>query len=218
MTKAQTIQLIARDIKKQFLKDGSGHDWSHIERVWTMARNIARKEKNANVFLAEVIALTHELGDYKLEPDLVDRQEEKVRKFLQKHFIDTKDIEYVVHAVCNLSFSKNVEGKKELSLEGKIAQDADRLEALGAIGISRVFAYAGSKGNPIYDPSIKPKLKHTKKSYMHEKNTAINHFYEKLLLLKGRMNTKTGKRIAAARHRFLEQYLKEFYAEWKGEK
>lgn len=218
MSKAQTIQLIAQDIKQQFLKDGSGHDWSHIERVWKMARTIAKKEKGANIFLTEIIALTHEVGDYKLEPDLVDRQEAKVTKLLQKHKLDSKDIEYIVHAVCNLSFSKNVEGEKELSLEGQIAQDADRLEALGAIGISRVFAYAGSKGNSIYDPSIKPKLKHTKKSYMHEKNTAINHFYEKLLLLRDRMNTKTGKKIATVRHRFLELYLKEFYAEWEGKK
>lgn len=212
------ISKISKDIQKQFLQDGTGHDWWHIQRVWNMAKRIARAEKNANMYIIELIALTHELGDYKLEVDLVDRQKEKVTAFLQKHNVEGSDVEKVVDAVCNLSFSKNIEGKKEISLEGKIVQDADRLEALGAIGIARVFAYAGNKNNPIHDPRSKPKARHSKASYTSQKNTAINHFYEKLLLLKDLMNTKTGRAIAQQRHRFMEKYLQEFYSEWQGKK
>ncbi len=218
MTKQQTLKAIGKDIQKGFLEEGSGHDWWHIHRVRNTALTIAKTETKANRYIVELIALTHELGDYKLEKDLVDRQLQKVAAFLKKYGVQKKDIEHVVGAVCNLSWSKNVEQKQPLSLEGKIVQDADRLEALGAIGIARVFAYAGNKNKPIHDPRIKPLKKHTAASYRLYKNTAINHFYEKLLMLKDRMNTRMGKNIATHRHRFLEKFLQEFYWEWNGSK
>ena len=210
------IKKISKNIRLQFLKDGSGHDWWHIDRVWKISKNIAKKEKGSNLLLVELIALTHELGDYKLEKDSVNRQEERIKEFLEKHKVATPLLEKVIKNASSISWNKNINNKQELSLEGRIVQDADRLEAIGAIGIARVFAYAGHKNNLIHDPRVSPKLGRSPKFYRNYRNTAINHFYEKLLLVKNSLNTKTGKKLAEHRQRFMENYLKEFYSEWDG--
>lgn len=184
-------------VLKSFEKDASGHDFFHIQRVVLNARKICRTEQ-ANERLVILSAWLHDVGDYKLH-DGIDRSEELITAFLQKENTDNSIIEKVIKIVSEVSFSKgNIPG----SIEAKIVQDADRLDAIGAIGIARCFAYGGSSGNLIYNP------------YNQSKNSSsIQHFYDKLLILKDLMHTETARSIAEKRHNFMELYLKEFYTE-----
>jgi uncharacterized protein len=218
MGEKEILKKTEKFIREKFSKDRGGHDWWHLQRVLNLAKRMAELEK-ADIFVVKMSSLLHDLGDYKLEPDGKDRQKEKVSAWLKNVGVSNKDAEAILDIVINLSFSKNITQKRKLSLEGQIVQDADRLDALGAMGISRVFAYAGLKQNPIYNPAVKPKNpKALSKVYKKSQSTAINHFYEKLLLVKDKMNTSAGKRLALQRHEFLELYLKEFFAEWEGRK
>lgn len=211
MSHKQIILRTQEFMKDRLLKEGSGHDWQHIFRVWKMAKEIGEKEK-ADLFVAELGALLHDIADWKFFKDPKAGSKES-RKWLESLNVDEDSIKKVCSIVDNVSFKGSKIKSKMESLEGKIVQDADRLDALGAIGIARCFAYSGFKGIPIFDPKIKPNL--NKK--LSNKSTSINHFYEKLLLIKDLMNTKTAKNIATKRHKFLEDYLKQFYLEW-GEK
>jgi len=183
-------------------EEGSGHDWWHIERVRKLSLVIA-KEEGADIFVVELAALLHDLIDDKL-PDQMRLTSAEVKEFLRRYSIDSSIIEKVDLIIQTISFRKKIPSD-QLSLEAKVVQDADRLDAIGAIGIARTFAFAGSRGNVIYDPiSVK-------------RTDAIWHFYEKLLLLKDKMNTRAGKKLAKERHDFLESFLTQFYAEWPSE-
>lgn len=184
-------------IKETFLKEGTGHDYYHIERVVTNTRRILQTE-HADSFLIELAAWLHDLGDHKLHNG-VDKSEELINAFLKDLLVDQSIINRVVEIVSQVSFSK---GNKPSSIEAEILQDADRLDAIGAIGIARCFAYGGSKNRILYSPDAKE-----------IENSSIQHFYDKLFKLKDMMNTESAKLIAAKRHSFMEEYIAEFYRE-----
>lgn len=195
--------------------EGTGHDWYHVERVLKSAQIIGRAEK-ADLFVVQLAALLHELGDWKFH-DGDDTQTTKVpRQLMKKYHVDTAITEHVCDIIKHMSYrgGKNPPLK---TIEGKVVQDADRLDSLGAMGIARCLATGGKRGRPIYDPNIKFKMHFkSKEEYFKYQSTSINHFYEKLLLLKDKMNTKTGRRLAEPRHQFLKTYLRQFHKEWKG--
>ncbi len=208
------VNKTAEMIKAKFESEGSGHDWWHIYRVWQLAKTIAKGE-DADMEIVELGALLHDIADYKFHDGDDEIGGKKSREWLESLGMEEERIEAVVHIVDNISFKGG--GKNNMqSLEGKVVQDADRLDAIGAIGIGRCFVYTGYKGHVMHDPNNKPKLNMTKEEYKSNVATAINHFYEKLLLLKDLMNTKTGKEMADHRHKFMETYLEEFFQEWDG--
>lgn len=203
---------------KETLKNAEGgHDWFHIERVLNNSRNIAEKE-NANLQIVELGALLHDIADSKFHDGDETVGPRKAEEFLRSQNAPEEVIDHVIKIIENISFKGGNITQKFKSIELDIVQDADRLDALGAIGISRTFNYGGFKGRALYDPEIKPNLNMTKEEYKASNAPTINHFYEKLLLLKDRMNTETGRKIAADRHLFMEQFLEQFYAEWNGKK
>ena len=213
MEKQKIIQEVAKYVKKEFDGNPDGHDWWHIYRTWNMAKKIARKE-GGDLFIIELGALLHDIGDWKYNED--ERAGgKKSRELLEKSGADESTIAHVCDIVDNVSF-KGVNYKNGIkTLEGKIVQDADRLDAIGAICIARVFAYGGALGRVIYDPNVKPQPNQSTEKYKKNRSSGINHFYEKLLLLKDRLNTKTAKKIASPRHKFMEMYLKHFFEEWE---
>ncbi len=204
-------------IKTESLGESSGHDWWHIYRVWRLSKKIAEKE-DCNLEIVELGALLHDVADYKFHNGDEEIGGEVTTRILKDYGADAGLIDSVVHIVDNVSFkgSKNKNSMK--SLEGLVVQDADRLDAMGAIGIGRCFAYGGSTGREMYNPNIKPNVDMDKDEYKKNNSPSINHFYEKLLLLKDRMNTSTGKSIAILRHKVLKDFLDEFLAEWEGER
>lgn len=197
--------------------DSAGHDWWHIERVRRVALTIAREEQ-ADLFLVELAALLHDVADWKFAGGDENAGPAAARKWLLSLEVDEPTIDHVCRIIGQLSFKGAGVATPMDSLEGQCVQDADRLEAIGAIGIARTFAYGGWKGQPMHDPESPPQLHGSFTEYKHNKGTTINHFYEKLLLLKDRMNTAAGKRMAEARHEFMQQYLDQFFAEWEGKK
>ena len=214
MNKTKIIESVKSKIKDQFEGDSSGHDWFHIERVWKMAKQIAIQE-NANIFITELGALLHDIADHKFVENHEKESIKRVRKILSPYLDITNDeINAVEHIVLNCSYKGGVETNKMQSLEGKIVQDADKLDAIGAIGIARTFAFGGKFGSILYDPNIKPMEHKSLESYQKNRTHTINHFYEKLLKLKDLMHTETGKKIALKRHQFMESFLNEFYNEW----
>lgn len=217
MTKEQIITKTIQFVKKELKDAESGHDWFHINRVYKNAMTIA-KEEDANVFIVEVAALLHDIADSKFNNGDENIGPNKAKFFLQSIDVNEKAINHIVQIIANMSFSKSLE-KKELfqSKELQVVQDADRLDAIGAIGIARAFNYGGYKNRLLYDPKIKPNLNLSKEAYKKSKAPTINHFYEKLLLLKDKMNTETGKKLATERHQFMEDFLKQFYKEWSAE-
>lgn len=198
MNEIEILQKTKQFIFEGFTGEGTGHDYYHIERVVKVARRIA-KEENANEFLVELAAWLHDVGDYKLHNG-IDKSEELISEFLNELYVSKEIISKIIEIVSQVSFSK---GKLAESLEAKIVQDADRLDAIGAVGLARVFAYGGSKEREIWNPE-NPEM------------TTIQHFYDKLLKLKDLMNTHTANRIAQERHRYLEEFLDRFYKEWEG--
>lgn len=206
------------DFVKSELSDAEGgHDWFHIERVWKNTKLIAKTEK-VNLEVAELAALLHDIADSKFHDGDESIGPKKARQFLDSICINQETIDHVVAIIENVSFKGGNWDRTHSSLELDVVQDADRLDAIGAIGIARTFNYGGFKNRAIYDPSIEPKSNMTKEEYKKSTAPTINHFYEKLLLLKDLMNTETGKAIAEQRHQYMEQFLDQFYAEWNGEK
>lgn len=197
--------------------ESTGHDWFHIERVVKIAKQIAKKETGTDIFVIELAALLHDIADWKVR-DANKSEVEVLEDVTKQLMFPTNTKEKVIEIVLNMSYSKNLDGRNKLSKEGEIVQDADRLEALGAIGVARAFAYGGKKNREMYNPLIKPKSFTSTDSYRKANGTTINHFYEKLFLLKGLMNTKTAKQIANKREKFMKKFLDEFYKEWDGEK
>ncbi|OEH92396.1 phosphohydrolase [Bacillus solimangrovi] len=192
--------------------DTSGHDWWHVHRVTEMAKTIAAKE-NADIFICELAALLHDVADEKLNQDEITGVN-KVKNWLDENGVDDKSTKHVLEIITTISFKGGTQKKKMSTLEGQVVQDADRLDAMGAIGISRVMCYSGFKGRPIHHPDMKPRDNLTLEEYRSGNDTAIMHFYEKLLKLKDSMNTNVGRDLANGRHEFLETYLEQFYAEW----
>ncbi|MCB0461704.1 MAG: HD domain-containing protein [Flavobacteriaceae bacterium] len=201
------------------LKDAEGgHDWFHTLRVYNNALLISKGEK-VDEFVVALGALLHDIADSKFHNGDDTIGPKMAREFLFKHNVDSLVIEHVINIIENISFNKSLEkGEAFTSPELSVVQDADRLDAIGAIGVARCFNYGGFKNRKLFDPSIKPNLNMTKEEYKTSAAPTINHFYEKLLLLSDKMNTKTGKRIAKQRHQFMEQYLDQFYAEWDGKR
>ena len=213
---ATKIQQTITFVKKELENAESGHDWFHIERVYNNAKLIAKQE-NVDLFIVALAALLHDIADSKFHNGDEQIGPKKAKYFLISLKIDQEKIMHIVNIIANMSFSKNLDNDVKFnSLELQVVQDADRLDAIGAIGIARTFNYGGFKNRTIYNPEIKPNLNFTKEAYKKSTAPTINHFYEKLLLLKDKMNTKTGKKIALKRHEFMEKYLEQFFAEWQG--
>lgn len=217
MTSEEQITKTIAFVKETLKNAEGGHDWFHIDRVYKNALLISKNE-NVDTFIVALGALLHDIADSKFHDGDETVGPQIARTFLFNINVDSKVIEHVVHIIENISFKGGHETQKFKSLELDVIQDADRLDAIGAIGIARCFNYGGFKDRALFDPSIKPNLKMTKDEYKTSKAPTINHFYEKLLLLKDRMNTKTGRKIAEKRHVYMEQFLEQFYNEWNGKK
>jgi uncharacterized protein len=211
------IQKTITFVKQKLENAESGHDWFHIERVYNNALLIAKTEK-CDLEVLQLGALLHDIADSKFNDGDETIGPKTAQKFLELENVDAKIINQVILIIENISFKVGNFDNPFSSIELKIVQDADRLDAIGAIGIARTFNYGGYKNRQIYNPEILPNLKMTKEEYKKSEAPTINHFYEKLLLLKDKMNTKTGKKIAQKRHQFMETFLEQFYDEWSGEK
>lgn len=216
-TENQIIQKIQAFTYGLLKDDTSGHDWSHIERVTRMTIRLARKEAGADLFICVLAALLHDTIDDKLVVNEAVAIE-NVRHFLLELAVSEEKITHILEIMMNLSFKGGQNNQVKLSHEGQIVQDADRLDAIGAIGIARTIYYSGHKGRPIHDPALKPRENMTLEEYRSGKDTAIMHFYEKLLKLKDLMNTTSGRQIADGRHQYLENFLEQFYQEWEAER
>ncbi|MGY5845875.1 HD domain-containing protein [Salegentibacter sp. HM20] len=215
MDKARVISNCIEFVKNKLQNAEGGHDWFHIERVYKTAKTIASGE-NCNTFIVELGALLHDIADYKFHNGDEHKGPKMASEFLFSEGVSEEIIDQVVKIIENISFKGGNFEQKYHSIELQIVQDADRLDALGAIGIARTFNYGGFKGRALYDPAIKPNLNMSKEEYKNSTAPTINHFYEKLLLLKDLMNTRTGKKLAEDRHNFMEAYLEQFFAEWEG--
>ncbi len=203
-------------VKKELQNAEGGHDWFHVERVYKNSLLLAKSE-NCNTTIVILGALLHDIADSKFHNGDETIGPKKAVEFLKTQGVDNNVIVHVVKIIENISFKGGKEKQLFRSNELDVVQDADRLDALGAIGIARTFNYGGFKNREIYNPEIKPDLNMFKEQYKKSTAPSINHFYEKLLLLKDRMNTKTGKKIAEQRHQFMQLYLEQFYKEWDGE-
>jgi len=202
---------------RQTLSDAEGgHDWWHIYRVWKLSQKIAFHE-NAQLFTVELAALLHDIADPKFHDGDEEIGPQTAKNFLEKQKVGPEVTTHVDNIIRNISFKNSFETIKFQSRELDVVQDADRLDAIGAIGIARAFNFGGFKNRPIYNPTIQPNQSLSKAEYMKNLSPTINHFYEKLLLLKGLMNTASGRKIAEERHRFMEIYLERFYREWQAE-
>ncbi len=205
---------IEKIVMEKLKEDSTGHDWAHIDRVRKLALHIGKIE-GANLKICEIAALVHDLIDDKLFSD-EDAALQEVVQLLEKEEIEKKEMDQIVEIITTMSFSSGPQ-KGMSTLEGEVVQDADRLDALGAMGIARTFMYSGAKNQAMYDPAILARTKPmSKEEYRQGKSTAINHFYEKLFKLKDLMNTDEGLRIAEERHTFMEQFVEQFLAEWEG--
>lgn len=201
MDKEKVIDNTKKFVMDKLEKEGSGHDWWHVKRVYESSLEISKTEKGADDFVLSLSALLHDIADHKFGYTDEDR-EKIITDFLLGQGVSAGVIDEIVYIVNNISYKSGKNKHKLESLEGRIVQDADRLDAIGAIGIARAFTYGGYKNRLMYDPNSEDGL------------DTISHFYDKLLLLKDKMNTKTARKIAEDRHRFMEDFLEEFYREW----
>lgn len=212
MNKEELIERANLFVKDTLSDEPTGHDWWHIKRVVGLSEQIASKE-GGDLFKIKLIALLHDIADYKLYEDEKEGVV-KLKNFLNSLLPDQPLREAILKDINAISYKGANVAIDELSKEGQIVQDADRLDAIGAIGIARAFAYGGNKNRSMHNPEEKPKQHQSFDEYKKSKGSTINHFYEKLLLLKDRMNTETAKSIATKRHVFMENYLEQFYKEW----
>ncbi len=202
-------------VEQKLTGDGSGHDWWHIYRVWNLAKNIAEQEE-ANLLIVELSALLHDIADWKFHNGDDTKGPQMAEQFLIKNQVEHEVIDPVVEIVATISYKGAGVATPMKTLEGEVVQDADRLDAIGAMGIARAFAYGGNKNRLMYHPDEKPVMHQSFADYKKGEGHTINHFYEKLLLLKDRMNTASAKRMAEGRHQFMQTYLNQFYEEWDG--
>ncbi len=217
MNKRLIISNTEAFVKSTLKNAEGGHDWFHIFRVWNNAKLIAEHEDVDN-FIVELGTLLHDIADSKFHNGDESIGPKVAREFLDSQGVENSIITHVEHIISNISYKGGNFEQKFRSPELDVIQDADRLDAIGAVGIARCFNYGGFKNRPLYNPEIKPNLNLSKKAYKNSDAPTINHFYEKLLLLKDRMNTVTGKKIAEERHQYMETFLQQFYNEWNGEK
>jgi uncharacterized protein len=214
MTQNDIIQKTSEYIKQEFGQDPSGHDWWHIYRVWKNAVTICRYEK-ADAYIVQLAALLHDLDDWKFN-QIGDETPLRARDWMRQCGVDPRVIEQVCEIIMHVSYKGAQGGNKMKSIEGLIVQDADRLDAVGAIGIGRAFAYGGYKNRMMYDPDSPPQMHASFEEYKNSNSATINHFHEKLLLLKDMMNTSTAKKIAEQRHEVMLRFLDQFMNEWEG--
>lgn len=214
LNEQKVIQNIEQWVKAELLNEKSGHDWYHIKRVTDIAKEILKHEE-ADSFIVITAALLHDIADDKVTAN-VDTALERIRKLLVSNEVADDTIETIIDIITTMSFRGGT-GKKLSYIEAQIVQDADRLDALGAIGIARTFQYGGAKGQAMYDPEIPVRDKMSFEEYRHGESTSINHFYEKLLLLKDKMNTPAAIKIAEEREVFVKHFLDIFFKEWNGE-
>jgi uncharacterized protein len=217
MTAQQLINKTIDFVKQTLEQAEGGHDWWHTYRVWQTARTIATSEP-VDLLVVELGALLHDIADAKFHQGDESLGPNMAQAFLLGQEAAAPIIAHVVNIVRHISFKTSLspEGTSFRSPELDVVQDADRLDAIGAIGIARAFNYGGYKNRTLYDPNIPPNLHMSKEEYKNSNAPTINHFYEKLLLLKNKMNTETGRKMAEQRHQFMEQYLEQFYLEWEG--
>ncbi len=211
------IQLTLNFVKEELKNAEAGHDWWHIERVWKTAKEIAKQE-DVNLQVVEFAALLHDIADSKFHNGDEEIGPQKAGDFLKSINLAEETVHHVQQIIRNMSFKASLGEISFSSPEMLVVQDADRLDAIGAIGIARAFTYGGFKNRELYNPDIPPQINQSKEAYKNSTAPTINHFYEKLLLLKDKMNTLTGKRIANQRHDFMVQYLEQFYDEWEGKR
>ena len=213
MESSLIIDITINYVRQAFQNAEGGHDWWHTHRVYLNAKKIAASETDVDLEVVLLAALLHDIADSKFHNGNEEIGPETARKFLSAEGFDNQKLEHVVSIIENISFKGGHAERTFNSKELDIVQDADRLDAIGAIGIARVFNYGGFKGNEIYNPEIRPNLEMTKEEYKKGGQPSINHFYEKLLLLRDLMNTKTGREMAQERHEFMLKYLDQFYRE-----
>lgn len=214
-TESQTslIDHTVNFVKSELQDAEGGHDWFHIYRVWQTAKKLGAQE-DCDMLVVELAALLHDIADPKFHDGNEEIGPQKAEEFLKKMEVGQEVIEHVLAIIRNMSFKNSLGTTSFTSKEMNVVQDADRLDAMGAIGIARAFNYGGFKNRALYDPDIKPNLNMSKEEYKKSTAPTINHFYEKLLLLKDKMNTEAGKKMAEERHEFMLQYLDQFYKEW----
>jgi uncharacterized protein len=214
----QLIEKTVDFVRTKFSGESSGHDWWHMYRVWQLSKTIVTNEPEADPFVTELGALLHDIADWKFHDGDEEAGPKAAREWLTSLQIDEKVITHVEDIIRTVSFKGGGVPSNMKTLEGKIIHDADKLDAIGAIGITRTFAYGGATGREIYNPDQKPNHHKTFAAYKEDKSHTVNHFYEKLLLLKDRMYTDTAKVMAQKRHEYMERFLEEFYAEWEGKR
>ena len=220
MDEKQLVENTKTYVKNTLKGAEGGHDWFHIERVYQNAKLIAQGE-DVDLFVVELGALLHDIADAKFYDGDETVGPRKASSFLKSEGVAPDIIEHIIYIINNISFKNSLDkglSGKSMTNELKVIQDADRLDAIGAIGIARAFNYGGFKNRSLYDPDILPNLDQDKETYKKSKAPTINHFYEKLLLLKDKMNTSTGRKIAEKRHNFMKSYLDQFYGEWNGQR
>lgn len=213
--KTEIINQTEEFVRREMGEDATGHDWYHVDRVRRNALSICKAELKGDPFIIEMAALLHDIPDEKLNKT-IEAGEQKLQSFLHTLSIDDKDKEQINQIIHTISY-KGGNGAALTSIEAEIVQDADRLDAIGAIGIARAFAYGGKKGQPIYDPALKTREEMSLAEYRTGKSTSIHHFYEKLLKLKDLLNTDTARNMAKHRHQMMEVYLEQFFQEWNGQ-
>ncbi len=213
--KESIIRKTETHVREQLEGEGSGHDWWHIHRVRNTAQILA-KEENADFFIVELASLLHDIADHKFHDGDETIGPHLAGEWLKSQNVDSNVIVHVKEIIADLSFKGANVATPMRTIEGEVVQDADRLDAIGAIGIARAFAYGGHKNRELFNPEKSPTQHDSFEAYKNDEGPTINHFYEKLFLLKDRMNTATGKRIAVERHQYMEEYVQRFYSEWDG--
>jgi uncharacterized protein len=215
MDNSDVIDYVVSELKREFADESTGHDWFHLERVWKNAKQIAATE-GGDLFVIELAALLHDIADHKFVEDADAEAKRRIQAMLGKVASCQETIDRVIDIVLKSSFKGGIGDNPMKQLEGLIIQDADRLDAIGAIGIARTFAFGGKFGNLLYHPDIPPATFKSAEEYRKNRTHTINHFYEKLLLLKDKMNTPTARKMAEQRHLFMQEFLNQFYNEWQG--
>ena len=213
LAQSALIERVAAQIRRRFVGESSGHDWYHIQRVWKLTQQIAAQE-GANLEIAELGALVHDIADWKFCAGDETVGPREARRLLSDEGVPGDVIEAVADIVATISFKGAGVTTAMKTLEGQCVQDADRLDAMGAIGIARCFAYGGHAGRAMYDPDVHPTMHATAEAYKSAKGTSLNHFHEKLFLLKDRMNTAGGRAMAEERHRYMKEFVDRFLHEW----
>ena len=215
ISSSEIIEATTRHVRKQLEGEGSGHDWWHIQRVWDLSKRLSKSE-SVDILVVELAALLHDIADHKFHDGDETVGPKVAREWLESLNVNKRVINHVTEIIKDLSFKGAGVHTPMRTLEGKIVQDADRLDAIGAIGIARAFAYGGFRHREFYNPEQSPIMHNSFDAYKNDKGHTINHFYEKLFLLKDRLNTDAAKQIAESRHQFMEEYVQRFLDEWNG--